>query len=218
MPCATVVTTLSCRLLIFSRVSANLVLYALSSGGQSRPSSAAAKYLLLEVAPLWSRPLPLPLPFSGAERYWPFWMLGFCVALMSGGVRLAGFRSRSLTSLDRFGRGSWTSSCAIVSQGSLKHVSDGRTSNDCAYQSRTRQIEGISLRPSGRSLSSCTRCANRMGSSSERNCDARKRVPVDGFSPNCTICRRETPGLTSDGLLTHHTRDPKDAPVAGKLL
>lgn len=73
------------------------------------------------------------------------------------------------------------------------------TSNDCAYQSRTRQIDGISLRPSGRSLSSCTRCASRMGSSSERNCDARKRVPVDGFSPNCTICRRETPRTTLDG-------------------
>jgi hypothetical protein len=49
-------------------------------------------------------------------------MLGFCVALISGGVRLAGFRSLSLTSLVRFGRGSWTSSCAIVSQGSLKHI------------------------------------------------------------------------------------------------
>jgi hypothetical protein len=68
-----------------------------------------------------------------------------------------------------------------------------RTSNDCAYQSRTLQIDGISLRPSGSSLSSCTRCARRMGSSSERNCDARKRVPVDGFSPNWTICRKETP-------------------------
>ena len=32
-----------------------------------------------------------------------------------------------------------------------------------------------------------------MGSSSERNCEARKRVPVDGLSPNWTICRSETP-------------------------
>lgn len=76
------------------------------------------------------------------------------------------------------------------------------TSNDCAYQSRTRHIEGISLSPSGRSLSSCTRCANRMGSSSERNCDARKRVPVDGFSPNCTIWRSDTPAITSDTAIT----------------
>jgi hypothetical protein len=59
---------------------------------------------------LWSFPLPLPLPFSGAERYWPFCMLGFCVALISGGVFFAGFSSLSLTSLGRFGRGSWTSS------------------------------------------------------------------------------------------------------------
>lgn len=74
------------------------------------------------------------------------------------------------------------------------------TSNDCAYQSLTRPIDGISFRPSGRSLSSCTRCAKRMGSSSERNCEARKRVPVEGLSPNCTICRRETPEETLDGM------------------
>jgi len=79
-----------------------------------------------------------------------------------------------------------------VSQ-AIQRAVTAHTSNDCAYQSRTLQMDGISLRPSGRSLSSCTRCANRMGSSSERNCDARKRVPVDGFSPNCTICRRDTP-------------------------
>jgi hypothetical protein len=77
-----------------------------------------------------------------------------------------------------------------------------RTSNDCAYQSRTLQMDGISLRPSGRSLSSCTRCASRMGNSSERNCDARKRVPVDGFSPNCTICRKETPDRVRQA--SHH--------------
>ena len=32
-----------------------------------------------------------------------------------------------------------------------------------------------------------------MGSSSDKNCDARNNVPVDGFEPNCTICRRLTP-------------------------
>jgi hypothetical protein len=51
------------------------------------------------------------------------------------------------------------------------------TSNDCAYQSCTFLIEGISFSPSGRSPSSCTRCASLMGSSSERNWEARKRVP-----------------------------------------
>lgn len=53
------------------------------------------------------------------------------------------------------------------------------TSNDCAYHSCTLLIEGISLRPSGRSPSSCTRCARRIGSSSERNWEARKRVPIE---------------------------------------
>jgi hypothetical protein len=147
--------------------------------------------------------LPLPLPFvAGADRYWPLLMLGFCVGLLikllSLPLRFAGLSSRSLISLERVGRGRSTSSYGGVSQESMGQTTQPRTSNDCAYQSRTLQIDGISLRPSGRSLSSCTRCANRMGSSSERNCDARKRVPVDGFSPNCTICRSDTPRDRSD--------------------
>ena len=55
-----------------------------------------------------------------------------------------------------------------------------------------------------------------MGSSSERNCDARNKVPVDGFSPNCTICRRETPKgdvRGEDGMV-----ERMRVPVAGKLL
>lgn len=51
------------------------------------------------------------------------------------------------------------------------------TSNDCAYQSCTFLIDGMSLSPSGSSPSSCTLWARRMGSSSARNCDARKSVP-----------------------------------------
>ena len=43
------------------------------------------------------------------------------------------------------------------------------TSNDCAYQSCTFLIDGISFKWSGNCPSSCTRCANRIGSSSERN-------------------------------------------------
>lgn len=53
------------------------------------------------------------------------------------------------------------------------------TSNDCAYQSLTFWIDGISLSLSGRSFNSCTRWASRMGNSSERNWEARKRVPGD---------------------------------------
>lgn len=52
------------------------------------------------------------------------------------------------------------------------------TSNDCAYQSWTFLIEGISFSPSGKSPSSCTRWARRMGSSSDKNWDARKSVPA----------------------------------------
>lgn len=57
------------------------------------------------------------------------------------------------------------------------------TSKDCAYQSRTLCMEGISPRPSGRLLSSWTLCASRMGSSSATNCDARKRVPERKCQP-----------------------------------
>jgi len=32
-----------------------------------------------------------------------------------------------------------------------------------------------------------------MGSSSDKNNEARNKVPVDGLSPNCTICLSETP-------------------------
>ena len=52
------------------------------------------------------------------------------------------------------------------------------TSNDCEYQSWTFLMDGISFSPSGKSPSSWTRCAKRMGSSSERNWEARKRVPA----------------------------------------
>ena len=52
------------------------------------------------------------------------------------------------------------------------------TSKDCAYQSRTLCMEGISPSPSGKLLSSWTLCASRIGSSSARNCDALKSVPV----------------------------------------
>lgn len=65
-----------------------------------------------------------------------------------------------------------------MSRGRDKALAGKRTSNDCAYQSCTLLMEGISFKPSGRSPSSCTRCARRMGSSSARNCEARKRVPV----------------------------------------
>ncbi|KAI7197852.1 hypothetical protein KC363_g17 [Hortaea werneckii] len=64
----------------------------------------------------------------------------------------------------RLGFGSWTIS-----------------SNDCAYQSWTLRMLGISFKPSGRSPSSCTRCASRMGSSSDRNWEARNSVPVETF-------------------------------------
>ena len=57
-------------------------------------------------------------------------------------------------------------------QGSMLH-----TSNDCEYQSLTFLIDGISFSSSGKSPSSCTLCASRMGSSSERNWEARNRVP-----------------------------------------
>lgn len=146
----------------------------------------------------WPLPFPLPVPeplASGIDLYCPFDMLGFCVAwlsiLESLPLRLAGRSRRSLTSGGSCGRSRLTRSCRMgESVGSYKGVTTAglwHTSNDCAYQSLTLPIEGISLRPSGRSWSSCTRCANRIGSSSERNCDARKRVPADGFSPNCTI-------------------------------
>ena len=52
------------------------------------------------------------------------------------------------------------------------------SSNDCMYQSATLLIGATSLSPSGSLPSSSTRCANRTGSSSDKNCDARKRVPA----------------------------------------
>lgn len=53
------------------------------------------------------------------------------------------------------------------------------SSNDWAYQSCTFLMEGISFNPSGNLPSSSTRWAKRIGSSSERNWEARKRVPFD---------------------------------------
>ena len=51
---------------------------------------------------------------------------------------------------------------------------------------------GISFKPSGRSASSSTRCANRMGSSSERNCDARNKVPGNRLrSVDCSNASRQ---------------------------
>lgn len=61
------------------------------------------------------------------------------------------------------------------------------TSNDCAYQSCTFLTDGMSLRPSGRFSSSWTRCAKRMGSSSARNWEALKRVPIEGSKQKVRI-------------------------------
>lgn len=81
------------------------------------------------------------------------------------------------------------------------------TSNDCAYQSCTLLIEGISFKPSGRSPSSCTRWAKRMGSSSDRNCDARNSVP----GRTCQPC---VPGLLCFELINLSRAAPQIAPSA----
>ena len=156
-----------------------------------------------------------PWRASGADLYWPHTMLGFCVVGdMSWGSRLLPpprrdeRSNRSLVSAQSAGRGKLTSSYAGSTRADVRESpglapresSRGRrqhTSNDWTYQSRTRPIDGISLSPSGRCSSSSTRCASRMGSSSDRNCEARNRVPVDGFTPNCTICCSETPGRSA---------------------
>lgn len=51
------------------------------------------------------------------------------------------------------------------------------TSKLCAYQRLTFSILGILCRPCGSSSSSFTRCANRIGNSAARNCEARRSVP-----------------------------------------
>ena len=81
----------------------------------------------------------------------------------------------------RPGLGSVVISCQSVSQYVLEALlrsSMSHTSNDCEYQSCTFLMDGISFSPSGKSPSSWTRCAKRIGSSSERNWEARKRVPL----------------------------------------
>lgn len=91
----------------------------------------------------------------------------------------------------------WTCTCHGGSRGSSEvrgacvcvGVGVRHTSNDCAYQSLTLLTEGISLSPSGSSLSSCTRCASLIGSSSARNCEARKRVPRILVSSGQRWCR-----------------------------
>lgn len=72
-----------------------------------------------------------------------------------------------------------------------------RTSKDCAYQSLTLITEGISLRPSGNSSNSRTRCAKRIGSSSARNWDARNSVPEVGQREDLALgrCKRTDRGL-----------------------
>ena len=102
-----------------------------------------------------------------SSPYWPLFKLGLCVVRDKIlGDSFGGFRRRSFVLLSISGRGR-----VVIS------------SNDCAYQSWTLLIGLISFRPSGRLPSSWTRCAKRMGSSSERNCEARKRVPdVDNQS------------------------------------
>src|SRR5690606_17466962 len=80
MPCAMVVTTLSCLLLMRCSVCANFWLYSCSSGGQSPVSSTIAKYRL--VAGNLPLTQPLPLLCCGTpphELYWPSSMLGFGV-------------------------------------------------------------------------------------------------------------------------------------------
>lgn len=154
------------------------MLYWLSSGGQSSAPSDATKYLFCEAILPW-----FPLPFSsnsgGADRYCPALTLGFCVVwlrIRDSLLRFAGAMRRWRTSCDIDGRDMVTSSCHTTSDENDDTIC-GRTSKDWAYQSWTLLIEGISLKPSGNSLSSCTRCARRMGSSSDRNCEARNRVP-----------------------------------------
>lgn len=75
------------------------------------------------------------------------------------------------------------------------------TSNDCAYHSCTLLILGISFKPSGRSASSSTRCANRIGSSSERNCDARNNVPT------ALLVSHNLPCSMSENMLTYPLKD-----------
>src|SRR4051812_21526975 len=107
MPCAMVVTTLSCRLLMRCNAWANFMLYNCSSGGQSPVSSTIAKYLLVAGNRPLDQPLPLPLPFH--ELYCPSSMLGFGVASLSQDVLrpdiLEGRINLSRTSLPRSGLG-----------------------------------------------------------------------------------------------------------------
>mgnify|MGYP003629558687 CR=1 FL=1 len=148
-------------------------------------SSTVAKYRLADADPFLDSPLPFPFPFccQGEDVYCPFSTLGFCVA----SVRILedlpwcfeGFISRSRISFESCGRGSVVISCITCQPRcrSLQAWKRSITSKDCAYQSWTLLIDGISFNPSGRSPSSCTLCASRMGSSSDKNWDARKRVP-----------------------------------------
>lgn len=125
---------------------------------------------------------------GGAEAYCPSRILG--LGVVSGSkdalplLNLPGFRSRSFTSLDSSGRPKLIISYFHMSDDSYfsntgvrTKSCKNRTSNDCAYQSCTFLTDGISLSPSGRWVSSWTRCASRIGSSSARNWEARNSVP-----------------------------------------
>lgn len=74
------------------------------------------------------------------------------------------------------------------------------TSKLCAYHSFTVFILGILFSPSGRPSSSTTLCDSLIGNSSERNCEALRSVPCDGFWPKRIICWRETGGQLQHGM------------------